>query len=54
MEKLFKDRLNCLKSRLKSATGVKLTKVRNECEVSFINGQIHELTQLAYKLNIKL
>lgn len=54
MEKLFKDRLNCLKSRLKTATSRKLTKIIDNDGVTYIEGQIYELKYLARKLNIEL
>lgn len=47
--KWFNDRRNCLKSKLKSATAVKLTKIINEREVSILEGQLKELDYIQNK-----
>jgi hypothetical protein len=53
-EKWFRDRRNCLKSKLKSAKGVKLTKVINEKEVALIEGALQELDYIQYKFKIHI
>ena len=50
--KWFNDRKNCLKSRLKSAEGKKLTKIVNEEEVNILKGQLKELEYIQYKFKI--
>ena len=50
--KWFNDRRNCLKSKLKSATAVKLTKKINEEEVAVLKGQLKELDYIQYKFKI--
>ncbi len=52
--KWFNDRRNCLKSKLKSATAVKLTKIINEREVAILEGQLRELDYIQYKFKIHL
>ena len=51
MEKLFKDRLNCLKSRLKSLKGNKMDKCNNDILIAEHEGRIKELMNLQYLLN---
>lgn len=50
--KWINDRRNCLKSRLKSATAVKLTKTINEEEVNMIKGQLRELDYIQRKFKL--
>lgn len=52
--KWFNDRRNCLKSKLKSATATKLTKIINEKEVAKLEGQLEELDYIQYKFKIHL
>jgi hypothetical protein len=52
--KWFNDRRNCLKSKLKSAEGKKLTKIVNEEEVNILKGQLKELDYIQYKFKIHL
>ena len=53
MDKIFKDRLNCLKSQLQSAKGFKLTKTINISLVSELEGRIKELIHLSSLLKKK-
>ena len=48
--KWFNDRRNCIKSKLKSATAVKLTKIVNEREIAILEGQLKELDYIQNKL----
>ena len=52
--KWFNDRRNCLKSKLKSATAIKLTKVIDEKEVAMLEGQLKELEYIQYKFKIHI
>ena len=52
--KWFNDRRNNLKSKLKSAKGVKLSKVIDEKEIAIIEGQLKELDYIQYKFKIHL
>lgn len=54
MEKIFKDRLNVLKSELKSLTSSKFSKFSDAAYISKLENQIYELKYLAKKLNIEL
>lgn len=46
MNKYFQDRLNCLKSNLKSAKGYQMDKINNEYLIGHIEGQIFELNKM--------
>jgi hypothetical protein len=50
--KWFNDRRNCLKSKLKSASAIKLTKTVNEKKVAILEGQLRELDYIQYKFKI--
>lgn len=50
--KWINDRRNCLKSKLKTATAVKLTKIINEEEVNIIKGQLKELDYIQHKFKL--
>ena len=52
--KWFNDRRNCLKSKLKSATAVKLSKIIDEKKVAMLEGQLKELEYIEYKFKIHL
>ena len=48
----FNNRRNCLKSKLKSATAVKLSKMIGEKEIAMLEGQLKELDYIQYKFKI--
>jgi len=52
--KWFNDRRNCLKSKLKSANAVKLSKIIDDREVAILEGQLRELDYIQYKFKIHI